>query len=331
VPVPKQLTPIVVRYAEAILQNAAAGNVNAAEGSLDAAWTDLLRAKDSSASGNILLLLALKVSSLPGRTGDIFSVSLIEFVRSLLERENIELQAQACKVFADGLRGEVEKLPPQNFAASSVKLAFMGAEIVIALANGDYERAADMARFVDDASNLQFKYWAAVQRVPPAAADNELAALFRDRPDALEQYKEKSRDAWAKDDYVVVHRLSDVYLRLYPTSLGAAANKALTLLLLKKYSLALPAFDYAISLAPQDPFIWATWLQRAEAAWVLGKQNQVMESLMTVHKSNPLELKRVLTKDTPQGLAFEDFLKKIAEDPTQKLDARMLLRNYYHS
>jgi hypothetical protein len=149
--VPRQMSPVAVRYAEAILQNAANVNFEAAEGMLDSAWSDLVSTRDALAAGDVLLLVALNILRLPGRTGDVLSISLIEFVRSLLDKRDIEIHAKACKAFTGGYRDQIEQLPVSSFAATSTKLAFMGAEIVIALANGEHECAADMARFIDEA------------------------------------------------------------------------------------------------------------------------------------------------------------------------------------
>jgi len=321
--------PIVIGYADAILQNAAVENFQAAEGLLGAAWEDLRKAKSPEIAGNLLLTLALYSIKLPGRPGDILSVGLIEFVRDLGKSKDIRFEAAACKIFADGIEDQISTLPLSSFAASSVKLTFLAAQIVIALANDDLEKAADMARFIDESSNARFKFWALVQQAPPPHAEDELKALFTNAPDPLECYKEASAQAFMKKDFERTCRLSDVFLRLHPTSLGAATNKALALLMQKKYELALPAYDYAIALAPQDPFIWNSWMQRAEAAWVLGKRGRIMESLMAVHKINPQELRRLLTRDTPQGAAFNGFLQDTAKDPAHKQDAQMLLSTYY--
>jgi tetratricopeptide (TPR) repeat protein len=155
--------------------------------------------------------------------------------------------------------------------------------------------------------------------------------LFRDPSDALERYKEEVTKAWVVENFEKANRLSDVYLRLYPAAVGAALNKALALRLLKKHELALAAYDHAIALAPDDPLIGATWLQRAKVAWEIGKADKVMESLMALHKAHPNELRQLFRADTDQGQAFKKFLNIVSDEAHLNADARTLLRTYYNA
>lgn len=330
-----EITAQADAYAKVVLMNSNNGNIKASEEALLTGIRQLYESGSDAALASFIVGLALDAVNAKKPGGDVLSLSLLEHVRSLAGQGSMPERARLFGQIAQGLEGKINNLPAGDFAGDSAKLIWASSLCVLAMARGDLQGAREFAQMIDENMKGELGYGTLVEQWNAAVTarqteDDRFVNLFRNPADALKNYGDEARDAFAKGDMERFYRLSEAYLKLYPKATGAAANKGLALLKMKKYAEAVSAFDYAISLMPDDPFVWQTWLQRAEAAWVLGRNDQIVQSLMAIHRLNPQEARGLLSDKHPQGRAFHDFLRTCTKEGAEyQRDAHDLLATYY--